>query len=139
MTRTEQEERVIARRTLQDHVRGEPIQLVLFKPERVPGEYEEWECRVDIVRGDGVVTHHGRGVDSLQCIITAVAALRAMIGSDPRRFRWLGADGELGLPTVIQEDDPDFIAMIEHLIEAENSRLLWMRKHVRPPNEPTDP
>jgi hypothetical protein len=87
-------------------------------------------------RGANTTVLHGHGVDSCRSWFFAVSALRYALKENGRSLVWLGPPGEVGVPLVIQEYDPDFIALVEHLLAAEHSRqALWRKQSRAKPEE----
>lgn len=134
---TSTEPQVVAKRSLRDPSSGESVELAVYQPEPDPkSQYGDWVCRVEVSRGNEITLAEGHGVDSLQALVSGIAALRHTLKLDARHLVWLGSPGEIGVPLVIQEDDPDFIALIEHLWEAEHSRqILWRKQSQKKPGE----
>lgn len=131
-------EDVIARRTLVEEETGAELELQISRPE-LSTEYEDtWRCDV-VAHRDGAVAfqYAAHGVDSLQALINALAVLRRSVaslggGRGVRVFSWNSAPGAVGLPCLVQDEGPDFVEMIEHLVAAEMSRRLMLTR--RPPN-----
>ncbi len=126
--------RIIARRELVDAHTHERIGVAVFEPEReTTSEFEEWRCDVEFSRENVVLSRYsGHGIDSLQSIVTAVAALRSKVAElggreGVQRFCWVSEQGELGLPVVVQDENPVFLDLIEHLLAAETCRELLGR------------
>jgi hypothetical protein len=114
--------RVIANRKLRDQDTGALVQLVVHEPLMDRDAPDgDWSCRCEIQRNGGSTTITGKGVDSLQALFDALNNLRRAVQPEAANLAWLHA-GELGLPLLIFEDDPDALALFEHLIEAEHCR-----------------
>jgi hypothetical protein len=123
-------ENVIARRLLQARGR-KTVEVIIRKPELATKKPEEWSCIVDI-RGSAEITEPivGHGLDSLQSLLTALQAARNALRRD-RTLTWLGSPREIGFPLMISEEDPDFVTLVESLLEAEFSRMILSRKRAR--------
>jgi hypothetical protein len=117
--------------------RKERVELVFYVPQHV--RKHEWACTVEICRDGEVKTFTGRGVDSLQALLSAVSGLRNVLKPEISRLTWLGAPGEVGLPRLIAEEDSDYLALIDHLIAAEQCReiLAAKRQRVKPRSKRT--
>jgi hypothetical protein len=70
----------------------------------------------------------GRGIDSLQALFVALGGVRNALGERMKSLTWLGEPREIGFPKMIQDDDPDFLTLIDHLLEVEYSRQLLTAK-----------
>jgi len=122
----------IARRTLMSVDTGHPIELVLFRPEVQQGEQGEWSCRLELRRGaDNVAVLTGRGIDSLQALINAIGGFRSFFKDELARLTWFGVPRDVGLPKLISDDDPDFLALLEQVIETEYRRQALMHSRQR--------
>lgn len=124
---------VIAKRMLRDSTTGQTVELIVHQPR--PDEasaHGDWICKVEIREGTESTALEGFGVDSLQALISGICALRHWQKTAGRRsLTWHGPPGELGLPLIVQEDDQDFLALIELVIAAEHSRQLVFRKRTQ--------
>jgi hypothetical protein len=120
---------IVASRTLREANSKETVEICLFQPCKDPSsEHGDWMCRVEIRRHSGTESIEAGGIDSLQALIMAISTARQALKTSMRSLIWLDKPGELGLPLMIQEEDPDFIALIELSIAAEHGRLLLAAK-----------
>jgi hypothetical protein len=91
---------------------------------------------VEIKREGGRVdVLEGNGVDSLQALISAISAIRFALNPKRSEMAWLNVPGQLGLPLMVHEEDPDFLAVIEHTLAAEHARQTLAAKRVRKDND----
>ena len=121
---------VVARRLLQAPGR-KTVEVIIHQPELVTKKPEEWSCIVDI-RGSAEITEPivGHGVDSLQSLLNALQAARSALRRD-RTLTWLGSPREIGFPLMVSEEDPDFVSLVESLLNAEFSRMILSKKAVQ--------
>jgi hypothetical protein len=121
--------RAIANRKLRDQTTGGLVQIVVFEPVVDPNDPDgDWTCRCEVQHATkGVVPVEGKGVDSLQALLSALSDLRRTVQPDAADLAWFHP-GQLGLPLILTEDDPDVAALFEHMIEAERCRLAIMAK-----------
>jgi hypothetical protein len=123
---------VVAQRKLHDTESGEVIEATIFIPRKDrTTKRGDWVVSVHVRTGDKVERFDGHGVDSLQALISGLSALRFALRSRSERLKWLGGPGEIGLPLMVHDEDPDFLALTEHLIAAEHSRQVIAAKHAR--------
>lgn len=125
--KVKRENESIASRTLLDKA-GRKVHVTLFRPQL--DKQGDWECRIEIDREGGApILRAGHGVDSLQALIQGIQAIRFSLDGKGRNLTWLrGARGHVGLPLMIEDHDPDFVTLVEHLLEAEYCRQLMAAK-----------
>lgn len=98
-------------------------------PCRVERRKSEWACRVEIARTSQEPTHtFGRGIDALQALVNALSAVRHALRNELGTLTWLGVPGEIGVPRMVPDEDPDFLALFEHLLLAERYRVVLAKK-----------
>src|SRR5262245_26689010 len=123
---------VVATRTLRDAESGEAVEAAIFTPRKDrSSKHGDWVVRVHVKSGDKVEQFSGHGVVSLQALISGLSALRFELRGRAGKLKWLGAPGEIGLPLLVHDEDPDFLALTEHLIAAEHSRQLIAAKRAQ--------
>ena len=120
----------IAERTFLDVRTGEPIRLAIYPPEPNPDYDDEWGCRVEIRWKAKIKSLTGRGVDSLQSLLSALDGLRLEMKQHAAEVSYLGVRGWLGMPIMIGDDNPDFLALVEHLVGVEHCRRAILLKDI---------
>jgi hypothetical protein len=120
---------IVAQRTLRSLDERQDIQVLVYRPAREQADQEEWSCRIEVrlIAAEPLVVM-GRGIDSLQALFTALGGVRNALGERLKNITWLGEPRGIGFPKMIQDDDPDFLTLIDHLLEAEYSRQLLTSK-----------
>jgi len=123
---------VIARRALRDPSSEVLIELVLYAPTKDPqSAHGDWACLLEVIHGDDLPTQvNSFGVDALQALINGIAAIRQHLGPMTSTLSWLGKPGEIGIPTMFHEEDPDFLALIGHVVNAEYRRKILLSKAI---------
>jgi hypothetical protein len=124
---------VIARRQLREADTQKLIEILVYQPVEDPdSEHGDWICRIEIVRGGTLLPPAaGHGVDSLQALINGIDGVRHALKDFSRNLIWLSGPGEVGFPLMVQEEDPDFIALVESVLDAEYSRQILFKKALR--------
>ena len=121
---------IVATRTLKRRD-GKLVALRVHMPVREPGN--DWVCTISerVGRQAPRAIVNARGIDSVQALLVAFIALRKVLAKDDHKLTWLGEPGALGLPLVTLDDDPDFLNIIEALIESEYARRSFALKRMR--------
>ena len=129
-TREENLTPVIARRHLREANTEQLSEVLVYQPVEDPdSEHGDWICRIEIVRGGILLpAAAGHGVDSLQALINGIDAARHGLKDCSRNLIWLGGLGEVGFPLMVQEEDPDFIALVESVLDTEYHRQVLFKK-----------
>jgi len=124
---------VIATRILRRHASGARLEIRIHAPELEDrdGRVETWRCKAEI-RESGRAARPivGHGVDSLQALITTLGGIWHALRAEQGEVSWLGQHGRIGLPLLVQDDDPDFVALVFHLIQAEHARAVLVAKRL---------
>jgi hypothetical protein len=122
---------IIARRILHDKDTEGQVEIIVHQPALDPDTTQGiWICRIEL-SGTSLAPVEARGVDSLQALIVGISAIRHTLKTLSKKLSWLGDSGETGLPLIIQDDDEDFIALVENVVEAEHRRAIIFRKALR--------
>jgi hypothetical protein len=80
---------IAERRLLVDGARAKTLKVSLGTPR--PYDDDEWECPFRI-KGSGIDTvEYGRGVDSMQALVTALDGIRAMLDETGLSLSWQDA------------------------------------------------
>ena len=103
-----------------------PVTIVTIRigrPRRV--RVGEWACPVQFV-GRGA-THHiaGRGVDSCQALVEALAGIHYTLAQSGSRFSWSSIKDETGFPRAVPYSfGPKFSARVNQHIDREVERFI---------------
>jgi hypothetical protein len=123
-------ERPIARRVLRHASGARSVEVVIRAPlQDTTDPNGDWECQFEVTGLDPPIRDRAMGVDSLQALLEAIRAIRHLLRPVQAELSWLsGVPGDTGIPLIPSCDHPEFVAIVEHTIEAEAARrALYMR------------
>src|SRR4029077_18137121 len=107
------------------HSLGRPARRVtirLGRPRRVG--VGEWACPVQFSGLEGIHDVAGRGVDSCQALIEALAGIEYTLRRSGLQFAWSGMKNETGFPRVVPYSfGPQFAASINQHIDLQLERF----------------
>jgi Domain of unknown function (DUF6968) len=125
-----------------------PVTIRIGRPRRV--RVGEWACSVQFA-GLGEIRHiAGRGVDSCQALVEALASIHYTLAQSGSKFSWSSIENETGFPrTVPYSFGPKFSARVNQHIDRELERFTQTAKRrlkrkaaarriVRPSNRPLE-
>ena len=106
---------------------GRRVTVRLGRPRRV--RVGEWACPVQFT-GLGEIRHiAGRGVDSCQALVEAIAGIYYTLAQSGRRFSWSSIKDEAGFPRAVPYSfGPEFSARINQHIDRELERFVQTAK-----------
>jgi uncharacterized protein DUF6968 len=125
-----------------------PVTIRIGRPRRV--RVGEWACPVQFAGGGA--THHiaGRGVDSCQALVEALAGIHYTLAQSGSRFSWSSIKDETGFPRAVPYSfGPKFSARVNQHIDREVERFIQAakrrlkrkaagRRTARPSNKPLE-
>jgi hypothetical protein len=123
----------IAARILRRSNDGGAVRVAIFAPKQDSRDpNNDWVCEFEITGLPKQMYSRAFGVDSMQAMVEAIRAIRHTLQPFSSELTWLSSVGGIGFPLIPAYDDPDFMALIEATIEAENiRRTMYLRTTVR--------
>jgi hypothetical protein len=129
--------------------RPRPVTVRIGRPRRV--RVGEWACPVEFSGLGELQGVAGRGVDSCQALVDALAGIHYSLAESGYKFSWSSVDGETGFPRAVPYGfGPEFAARVRQHIDRELERFIRATKRRRnrkaitrrrtgPPNMAMDP